>query len=209
MHQLTSRVNFPISRGNRASTEGRSVPRFAPAQTVRCVGEPRFRTQYVRDAGCLLDVDPGVLSWTCRPSALSNRRRTFLPDFEVVREAAVELVAVTEDRERVPDWAVAAAVARGMPITTLPTSHLVGVRLENARELLRYAAWRVSLSDRVRLLAALDQEGSLPLGEAMTTIRNGADPIAAIAALALRRFVDLDLDSGRIGPETRVARWRD
>jgi hypothetical protein len=43
----------------------------------------------------------------------------------------------------------------------------------------------------------------------MTTIRNGADPIAAIAALALRRFVDLDLDSGRIGPETRVARWRD
>jgi len=127
----------------------------------------------------------------------------------VVRETAVELVAVIDDRECVPEWAVAAAVARGMPIVTLSTSNLVGVRLDNARELLGYAACRVPVSDRVRLLAALDQEGSLPLGEAMTTIRNGADPIAAIAALALRRFVDLDLDSGRIGPETRIARWRD
>jgi hypothetical protein len=84
----------------------------------------------------------------------------------------------------------------------------VGVRLENARELLRYASWRVSLSDRVRLLAALDQEGSLTMAEAMTTIRNGADPIAAIAALCLHRFIEIDLDSGRIGPQTRVAPFR-
>ncbi|MBB4001262.1 hypothetical protein [Aurantimonas endophytica] len=127
----------------------------------------------------------------------------------MVRETAVELVAVIEDGERVPDWAIAVAAARGTPIRCVPTSELTGVRLENAREILRYANWRVTLSDRVRLLAALDQEGSLALAEAMTTIRNGVDPIAALAALALRRFVDLDLDSGRIGPETRVARWRD
>ena len=209
MHQLPSTYILAIPQGANTSAEGRRSPRFAPSQTVRCLGEQRFRTQSVRDVGCLLDVDPGVLSWTCWPSPLSHRGSTFLPDFEVVREAAVELVAVLEVGVRVPDWAVVAAVTRGMPILSVPTSELAGVRLENAREILRYANWRVTLSDRVRLLAALDQEGSLTLAEAMTTIRNGADPIAAIAALALRRFVDLDLDSGRIGPETRVARWRD
>ncbi|MEO9787680.1 MAG: hypothetical protein ABJF67_08745 [Aurantimonas coralicida] len=163
-------------------------------QTVRCVGEPRFRTQYVCDAGCLLDVDLGVLSWTCRPSTLSNRGRTFFPDFEVVRETAVDLVA--EDRELVPDWALAPAIVRGMPILTLPTSHPVGVRLENARKLLRCPAWCVSLSARVRLVGALYHEDCLPLAEGVTTIRNGAYRIRAIVALALRRFVDLDF--GRV-----------
>ena len=181
---------------------------FAPAQTVRCGGTPRFRTQSVRDLGCLLDVDPGVLSWTCGAMPLFDGDRTFVPDFEVTRETTVELVAVTEDRGSVPNWAIASALAQGRLLVRLSTSELVGVRLENARELLRYASWRVSLSDRVRLLAALDQEGSLTIAEAMTTIRNGADPIAAIAALCLHRFIEIDLDSGRIGPQTRVAPFR-
>lgn len=205
MHQLPSRINLPIPRGKRPSAVGGHVSRFALAPTVRCVGEPRFRTLSVADAGCQLNVDLSVLAWICRPLALTHRGRTLLPAFEVAGNTAVELVAVSVDYEHVPDW----AVARGMPIVAVSTSQLMGNRLKNARELVRYATWRASLSDRVRLLAALDQEGSLPLGEAMTAIRNGTDPIGAIAALALRRFVDLDLNSGRIGPETRVARRRD
>ena len=51
-------------------------------------------------------------------------------------------------------------------------------------------------------------EGTRSDAEAMTTIRNGADPIAAIAALCLHRFIEIDLDSGRIGPQTRVAPFR-
>jgi hypothetical protein len=30
-----------------------------------------------------------------------------------------------------------------------------------------------------------------------------------IAAMALRRFVEIDLDKARIGPETRVSRFHD
>lgn len=196
MHQLSSKVNVPIPRGKRAGIGIGRVPGFAPTQAVRCVRRPRLLTQSIRDTGCPLDADPGVLSWTCHPSTLFNRGRTFLPDFEVVRETAVELV--TEDRELVPDWALAPAAVRSMPTLTLLTSHPVGVRLDNAHELLRYAVWCVSLSARVRLLAAFDQEDSLPLAEAMTTIRHGADRIRAIAALEMRRFVDLDLDSGLV-----------
>jgi hypothetical protein len=206
MHQLPS-TDIPATlQGRNATDDGRQLPRFAPLQTVRCIGGRRFRTQSVRDAGCLFDIDLSVLSWTCCPSPLSYRGSAFVPDFEVVCDTSVEFVAVLEDGERVPDWAIAVAATRGTPILSVPTSELAGVRLENARELLRYANWRVTLSDRVRLLAALDQEGTLPLAEAMTTVRNGTDPIAAIATLALRRFVDLDF--GRIGPETRFARWR-
>lgn len=182
---------------------------FAPVQTVRCVGVPRFRTQTVRDAACLLDVDPAVTSWTCSPTPLFEGEIAFQPDFEIVGETSVELGVVDDGAVGIPDWVRTAAAAKGMPLRVIAPSDLEGFRLENVRELLRYAAWRVTLSDRVRLLAALDAEGSLTLAEAMTAIRNSNDPIGAIAALALRRFVDLDVDSGRIGPETRVARWRD
>lgn len=181
------------------------MPTFAPSRTVRCVGPATFRNQAVRDAGCLLDIDPSVSSWTCTPCPIEQGSAAFLADFEVTRGGFVELLAVTD---AVEGWVTAAALAQGTPLKTVAVSDLAGVRLENASELLRYADWRVSLSDRVRLLAFLDSEGSLTLAEAMTAIR-AADPIGVIAALALRRFVDLDVDSGRIGPETRIARWRD
>jgi hypothetical protein len=41
----------------------------------------------------------------------------------------------------------------------------------------------------------------------MQVIRDGRDAIGTIAAMALRRFVGIDLDEARIGPETRIARF--
>jgi hypothetical protein len=84
-----------------------------------------------------------------------------------------------------------------------------GVRLDNARDLLRYANYHVSLGDRVRLLTLLDEQGPMPLAACMQVIRDGRDPIGTIAAMALRRFVEMDLDEARIGPETRVSRFHD
>ncbi|WP_156382231.1 MULTISPECIES: hypothetical protein [unclassified Aureimonas] len=173
------------SGGRQVAAE--AVSAFGPVQTMRCVGLPRFRTQIVRDAACLLDVDPSVTSWTCSPTPLFDGELAFQPDFEIVGETAVELGTVDDGAEGIPDWVRAAAAAKGMPLRIIAPPDLECIRLENARELLRYAAWRVTLSDRVRLLAALDTEGSLTLAEAMTAIRNSNDPIGAIAALALRR----------------------
>ena len=55
----------------------------------------------------------------------------------------------------------------------------------------------------------LDEQGRLPLTACMHVIRDGRDPIGTIAAMALRRFVEIDLDKARIGPETRVSRFHD
>ena len=49
----------------------------------------------------------------------------------------------------------------------------------------------------------------MPLAACMQVIRDGRDSIGTIAAMALRRFVDIDLDEACIGPETRVSRHHD
>ncbi|KAB0679062.1 hypothetical protein F6X38_14300 [Aureimonas leprariae] len=157
-----------------------------------------------------MDVDADVVEWSCLPRPLADGGRTYVVDLAVTRASGRELVAVAERPENfsAPGWAQEAAAERGAVLRIVPAADLAGDRLENSRELLRYAKWRVSLSQRIVLLAALDQEGSLSLIECMSAVRNAADPIGAVAALALRRFVEIDLDSGPLGPETRVTRFR-
>lgn len=182
-----------------------SLPTFAPRETVRCTGMPRFRSQTARDVGCLLDVDPDVVSWSTGDGTSTLGADLIAYDLKVIYPERVELVIVT-DATALPDGTTAALAGHSLKL--LGPDDIAGDRLENARELLRYATWSVSLSDRIRLLTALEQEGSLPLSDCLPTIRAGRDPIAAIAALCLHRFVELDLDSGRIGPQTRVAPFR-
>ncbi|MFC5757961.1 hypothetical protein [Rhizobium sp. GCM10022189] len=80
-----------------------------------------------------------------------------------------------------------------------------GFRLRNARDLLRYGRHEVALGDRVRLLSVLDENGSLPLSDCLTVIRE-TQPVAAVAAMILHGFVEVDLDEAILGPETMVRR---
>ena len=82
-----------------------------------------------------------------------------------------------------------------------------GFRLANARDLLRYARWLCPLGDRVRLLAALDEQGTIPLAECLSAFRE-TSAIAGLSSLILHRFVEVDLDEAPIGPETLVRRYR-
>ncbi|WAJ29534.1 hypothetical protein [Antarcticirhabdus aurantiaca] len=97
------------------------------------------------------------------------------------------------------------------PLELPPNARVVGpddvdpVRLENARAIFPHARWRVTLDDRVRLLAALDEEGSVTLADCLGILRHTSRPVAAVAALALARLVDLDLDEP-LGARTRVIR---
>lgn len=207
-------TNPPISeedlRRRAKRAEAIAAIAFEPRNTVRCAGEARFRSQAARDAACLLDVDPDVLDWCCLPPAFSNGSDTFAVDLAATRASGLEYIAVTEgdDAPSAPEWACREAADFGARLRVLPSADILGHRLDNARELLRYAKWRVSLSQRITLLAALDSEGSLTLVECMSAVRNSTDPIGVVAALALRRFVEIDLDSGPLGPETRVIRFR-
>lgn len=189
--------------------ESASFLTFTPRGTVRCQGLPLFRSQAARDLACLLDIDPDVESWMCLPTALAHDAGTHVPDFAVIRSKRSVLVdVIPTDATAPPPWVpnAARAVGYGHEAHTEAELH-VGFRLDNARDLLRYANYRISLGDRVRLLTLLDEQGPMPLAVCMQVIRDGRDPIGVIAAMALRRFVEMDLDEDRIGPETRVSRF--
>lgn len=148
----------------------------------------------MRDMACLLDVDRDVVSWTTLVEPVTLSDVPVLAHLKVEYPDRRELLAVGNDVLSLPDEHVHVARSHGYILRTIDPHALEGHRLENARELIRYAKWTVSLSDRVRLLALLDQEGSLPLADCMSAILSGRDPIAAIAALCLHfdeRYVSL------------------
>ncbi len=172
--------------------------------TVRCVGVPSFRSADVRDVACLLDMDPTIGSWSCNPPPFALHRSMVMADFSVTREEAMEFIIVDDRCLSAEPLQFPETKSR---ILVIRADQIDRDRLLNAREILQYAHWPVPLSDRIRLLAALDAEGSLTLADCLSTERADGNVIALIAAMAVRRELVIDLDSGRIGPETRITRF--
>ncbi len=180
---------------------------FYPLNTVRCDGPAFFRTQVARDLACLLDVDDDVVSWSCGTMTLSRDGQIHVPDFVVIRED-VTFLAHCKDDDGPPRWARAEALRGGLHYEVIEKASLPPIRLKNAKDLLRYAKYEAALSDRVRLLAALDENSSLTVAEALTVFQE-TKTVAGLASMVLRRFITVDLDERLIGPETIVRRKRD
>lgn len=180
---------------------------FYPQHTVRCVGLASFRSQLARDAACLLDVDDCVISWTCFSEIFHHGDESYRPDLVVERENGLTIVEVGERSERDRPWLAAAVRTAGFEYQVITRQDLPAIRLRNARDLLRYARYEVTLDDRIRLLAALDDQGTLTIGESMAAFR-GTPPIPGLASLILGRIVAIDIDDALIGPETIVRRYR-
>lgn len=187
--------------------QSNSVEIFYPLSTVRCVGPVLFRDQLARDIACLLDVDDDVLSWSCRSLLLSNDGQVYKPDFMVERADLRFVVDGVRD-DGAPDWTKAKSIEAGFPYEAIVASALPRIRLKNAKDLLRYARYEAPLSDRIRLLAALDECSRLTVAEALIVFRE-IKPVAGLASMVLHRFIEMDLDERLIGPETIVRRRRD
>jgi hypothetical protein len=172
--------------------------------TVRCVGPAIFRHQLARDVASLLELDDDVAEWSCAPLPFSSRRSDYRPDFLAVHFDGSETIVVAD--ERPPAWLKDAVVGSGRSFRSLSRADLPQIRLRNCRDLLRYARFDVSLDDRVRLLAALEDQGSLTLVECLSAFRS-APPIPGLASLILNRFVSVDLDEALIGPQTTIRRF--
>ncbi|APO68537.1 hypothetical protein IE4872_CH02935 [Rhizobium gallicum] len=192
------------------------VPRDEPARfyyplaTIKCVGPSFFRSQDARDFACLLDVDPDVAHWSCEGGELSYGGETYRVDFLVTgTDDRTFVVDVAEDASRPPDWIELAVDRAGHAYRLVAMAELADSnRLLNAKDLLRYGFYRCPLGDRVRILAALDEMGSLTVAEALSAFREGR-PMASLAALILRGFLEIEMDDALIGPETVVRRIRD
>jgi hypothetical protein len=107
-----------------------------------------------------------------------------------------------------PSWVRQAARLAGYHHEIISRSALPPTRVKNAKDLLRYAKFEAALSDRIRLLAALDEHGSLSVAECLNAFQE-TKPIAGLASLVLHRFITMELDEALIGPETQVRRKRD
>lgn len=183
---------------------GRQI--FFPRSTVRCIGVAAFRTQLARDLGCLLDVDDSVLSWSCLSLELTTATGSHVPDFTVVYEDGQKILADAAVADGNPAAAEAAERA-GAAYRTFRRRDIEGIRLENARDLLRYARYRTPLNDRLRILTALGELGSIPIAECLHLFRE-APPMTGLAWLILHRFISVDLDEAMIGPDTIVRRYQ-
>jgi hypothetical protein len=189
-----------------AARNSQSFRIFHPVATVKCDGVPVYRSQVARDAACLFDVDAAVSGWRGMPFNLGTDDQPIVPDFLVTNCDGSTTLLDAPDRAPSVDIAVMEVEAerKGARYRLLAHEEVYnGFRLRNAKDLLRYGNQSVPLGDRIRLLAALDDEGSMPLQECLKAFLE-TKPVAGIAALILQGFVDVDLDEGPIGPNTMV-----
>ena len=98
-------------------------------------------------------------------------------------------------------------ICRAPAYLTMARGDIDPVRLKNCKDLLQSSGGEVSLGDRVRLLSALDEHSSLTLAECLSVFQE-TKPIRGLANMVVGRFVEIDLDTALIGPETPVRRYR-
>ncbi|WP_234841999.1 hypothetical protein [Sinorhizobium meliloti] len=180
---------------------------FFPRPTVRCTGPAAFRTQLARDLGCLLDVDDDVAAWCCLPFGLEVNGSVHVPDVMVDYFDGTRLLLDATEKE-VGLEITEAAASGGMCHRFVQRSEIEsGFRLQNARDLLRYAGHRTPLNDRFRLLAALDEAGSLSIAETFNLFRE-VQPLTGVSWMILHRFIETNLDESLLGPETVIRRYQ-
>ncbi|PDT50147.1 hypothetical protein CO661_00315 [Sinorhizobium fredii] len=195
-------------KGSVANAGHASHQVFHSIPTIKCEGLRVYRSQTARDVGCLLDVNPSVVSWRCQPVALRVGNYSHIADFLMSDDNGLSWLLDAPDRlgQAHQEAVTKSASDKGLKYRLLSRDEVYsGFRLRNAKDLLRYGGQHVSLGDRIRLLAALDEHGPLPFGECLKTILE-TKPVAGVAALILGGFIEVDLDEGPIGPETMVRR---
>lgn len=173
-------------------------------------GHVKFRSQAVRDYACLLDIDQQVLNWTSPGPSLRRGAAIQQTDFLVTNvDGETFLVCVGKKSLPRPTWIAEAADAIGHEFRFEAVEDFVaGYRLRNAKDLLRYRNQHCTLGDRIRLLAALDEHSSLTVAECFSAFQE-SKPMPSLASLILQGFLEVDLDSALISPETPVRRIRD
>lgn len=187
----------------RAFASARTAPTVVPIhectgyQPLRCRGEVRLPSAFSMDVARLLDTDPAVEHWRCQVPLVGIEG---VADFITHGPGGQEQLILDLSDRLLPERS-------RLPQNTriVAAGDVDPVRLDNAKLVLPFARWRVSLDDRVRLLAILDEEGTVTLADCLGIMRNTSRPVAAVASLALAHIVDMDLDEP-LGSRTRVIR---
>jgi len=179
---------------------------YFPFNTLKCVGVPLYRSQSARDYACLLDLDPEVLGWQCFTNLFADDTidRKFTIDFIVETKHDCTMVEIWEKSPGDTFWVRDAATRAGYSYQAVCMPEIrKQPRLQNAKDLIRYAGYDAPLGDRIRLSAALGDMGSMTLAECLVAVRDGR-PMQTMAALILQGHVEVDLDEALLGSDTIV-----
>lgn len=183
-------------------------PTYTSMATIKCDGRAQFRSQQARDFACLLDLDPDVARWSTAPPLLRNGADEYQVDFVVLTEGGSFLIDVGQEEPMPPIWLSAEVESMGHRYRSVAMIDFAdSVRLRNAKDLLRYGFYRPPLGDRIRLLAGLEEMGSLTIAECLSAIQEGR-PMPTLASLILQGFLEVDLDDNLLSPESQVRRIR-
>lgn len=180
-----------------------------PSRTTKCRGRTLYRSQEASDYACILELDPAVVHWCCFTQPILNdsparKPRHRFVDFAVrTTEEHTLLIEVARSMPATTTWLTRAAERLGYRYHRVSIFDLNPVRIQNARDLVRYAGWQATLGDRIRILAALEEAGSLTLAECLGGVREGR-PMASIASMILMGLLEVDLDEAPLGPDTAV-----
>ncbi|MFC5755690.1 hypothetical protein [Rhizobium sp. GCM10022189] len=160
----------------------------------------------------MLDLDPQVISWRCVTQPVINdstarKPRHHFVDFLVETEQEALLVEVWRGQPDVITWLPGVVARKGYRYQAISMREVDPVRLQNARDLVRYADREATLGDRIRILTGLDEMGSLSLAECLSAVREG-NAMGSVASMILRGLLEVDLDEKLLGPDTIVRRSR-
>ncbi|MDO5897868.1 hypothetical protein [Agrobacterium sp. Azo12] len=186
------------------SLEGTSQAIFQH-KFFRCVGPIRFRSQLARDVSCLLDFDDTASAWACQSLEFRRGFDTHRPDFVIERDHDILVVDVAS-KGAPPSWIAEAVRAGNYSYQVWSRGEIDPIRLKNCKDLLRYSGPDARLGDRIRLLSALEDQGTLTLSECLQLLQE-SQPIVALANMILARFIQIDLDTALLGPETSVRKF--
>lgn len=183
-----------------------------PSATLKCLGRTLYRSQEASDYACLLELDPDVISWRCITQPFVNDSSARKPrhryvDFAVRKADETLLVDIWRGTPEIITWLPGVAERLGYTYHPISIFDLNPTRIQNARDLVRYGGREAALGDRIRILAGLDEMGSLTLAECLGAVREGA-PMGSVANMILRGMLAVDLDEKLLDPDTIVRRAR-
>jgi hypothetical protein len=193
---------------NRKAAQGRA-DLFVSAKTATAIPA---RHPALRDALIRASLDPQVRSISYVASACVASEQVELDAVVVQRDDGrflLDVVPARRVRDLEEEGLALIALARlGLKPLTLTAEEIRREpRYANSRLVWSYTGISVPLGLRMRVLQILLDDGPMPLGQLLKSIRSERDPTPAVMALACADLLTLDLVSQPLGPGT-IARSR-
>ncbi|KRQ14678.1 hypothetical protein [Bradyrhizobium manausense] len=163
----------------------------------------------LRDALVQASLDPKVRSIAYLASANVASEQVELDAVIVQREDGpflLDVIPARKIRDLEQEGLALIALSRlGLAPLTLTVEEIrLEPRFTNARLVWSYRGAHVPIGLRLSILQTLLDEGPMPLGELLKSIRSDRDPAPAVMALACVDLIILDLVSHPLGPCTMV-----